>query len=315
MNYAALEALEDQAELVREYGNYAAGKPSSVIPSFPRDTARAASDAVKRSSPCFVSKSIQEMLEHAMPTLPDTIPLRLEDVPFDFGFVKLATPVRIEATISHEGNGEIITHFAWRRDPLHVTAFWFGYSIRERETARLLQYLTATTWMYGRPLDDDALIREFFDGFEGKETLGVRTRIGNRIIDSQEDREMLAVGTYLQHVRLLRWAYSVWYFMQQRVSTKERAFPDRAMRKRLNLEKEQKFVDIITLRASEKQKEDANREEASRHVGVRFWVRAHWRKQWYPSEGVNKPLWISSYVKGPDGAKFVGPTKLFSMSR
>jgi hypothetical protein len=56
-------------------------------------------------------------------------------------------------------------------------------------------------------------------------------------------------------------------------------------------------------------------EEASRHLSVRFIVRGHWRNQWYPSEGRNKPIWIMPYVKGPDGAPVTGGTKLYNVAR
>lgn len=32
----------------------------------------------------------------------------------------------------------------------------------------------------------------------------------------------------------------------------------------------------------------------------RWFVSGHWRSQFYPSEGRNKPIWISTYVKGPE---------------
>lgn len=316
MNYTALSALEEQAELVREYGSFSKGEPSSIIGHFPKQTAEFISEMVGSASPCFVSKEIQGMLEHAMPTLPDTIPLTIQDVPFPYGFVKLATPIRQKALASPlPDSWDVITHFSWYRNENLVGIFWYGKSIRDGESNGLLQYMTASTWLYGQPLDDDTLVSEFFDKFEGRQ-VSMRTTYGrgDKSMITEVEPHTLAAATYLAQLELLRWAYSVWHFMVQKVAAKERHYPNRAMRRKLNLEKTEKFVDIITLRASEKRKEQEF-EEASRHVSVRFWVRGHWRKQWYPSEGVNKPVWISSYVKGPEGAKFVGATKLFSVSR
>ena len=32
----------------------------------------------------------------------------------------------------------------------------------------------------------------------------------------------------------------------------------------------------------------------------RWSVAGHWRDQWYPADGVHRPKFIESYVKGPD---------------
>lgn len=42
--------------------------------------------------------------------------------------------------------------------------------------------------------------------------------------------------------------------------------------------------------------------DSSRNYGVRWTVRGHWRRQWYPSRGDHRPIWINPHVKGPDDA-------------
>jgi hypothetical protein len=46
----------------------------------------------------------------------------------------------------------------------------------------------------------------------------------------------------------------------------------------------------------------------SNHIG-------HWRKQWYPSQERNVPIWISPYVKGPDGAPLLAGEKVYAWQR
>lgn len=316
MNYAALEALENQAELVRVYGEFWEGKKNSIVPQFPKEVAGMIAAVCEKASTCYLAPQIQEMLIQAMPTLPDTIPLREDDIPFANGFMKLAREIKLQPRIDTMPNSwDVYTSFAWIRSPDAVHIFWFGYSIRDGESNKLLQYHTAVTWRYGKPLDDPELLEEFFKSY-GKEDLSVRTTYGNgKELITTETIEKVATGTYLVQLALLSWAYSIWHFMAQKVAARERVRPDRAMRRRMGPEKEDSFVDVITLRATERRKEQEFEEAAKHHVSVRFWVRAHWRKQWYPSEQVNKPIWISSHVKGPDGAKFVGPTKLFAITR
>lgn len=45
--------------------------------------------------------------------------------------------------------------------------------------------------------------------------------------------------------------------------------------------------------------------ESSVDWSHRWIVTGHWRQQYYPSEGGNKPIWISPYVKGPDDRPIV----------
>lgn len=42
--------------------------------------------------------------------------------------------------------------------------------------------------------------------------------------------------------------------------------------------------------------------EARRDWSHRWVVSGHWRRQWYPSEGVHRTIWIDGYVKGPADA-------------
>lgn len=43
-------------------------------------------------------------------------------------------------------------------------------------------------------------------------------------------------------------------------------------------------------------------ESAGRTYHVRWTVRGHWRRQWYPSRGEHRPVWIHPHVKGPSDA-------------
>jgi hypothetical protein len=52
-----------------------------------------------------------------------------------------------------------------------------------------------------------------------------------------------------------------------------------------------------------------------RDWSCRWTVRAHWRQQWYPSLGVNKPLLINPYVKGPEGKPLKVSQPIFVVAR
>lgn len=42
----------------------------------------------------------------------------------------------------------------------------------------------------------------------------------------------------------------------------------------------------------------------------RWMVKGHWRQQWYPSLGLNRPVWIAPYLKGPEGAPLLTGEKV-----
>jgi hypothetical protein len=53
----------------------------------------------------------------------------------------------------------------------------------------------------------------------------------------------------------------------------------------------------------------------SREWSHRWMVRGHWRQQWYPSIGQNRPIWVDPYLKGPEGAPLLGGEKVYSWER
>lgn len=50
-------------------------------------------------------------------------------------------------------------------------------------------------------------------------------------------------------------------------------------------------------------------------MGDRWLVRGHWRNHYYPSRKANRPIWIDTHIKGPDGAPILDPDKLVNVLR
>lgn len=42
--------------------------------------------------------------------------------------------------------------------------------------------------------------------------------------------------------------------------------------------------------------------QSTRNYSHRWTVRGHWKRHWYPSEQRHHPIWISTYIAGPEGA-------------
>lgn len=73
--------------------------------------------------------------------------------------------------------------------------------------------------------------------------------------------------------------------------------------------REEPVVHVIQLRAEARQAVDEYATAAGsgctyRH---RFWVRGHYRAQWYPSLGAHKVIWIAPHLKGPGDKPFKAP--------
>ncbi|WP_420879163.1 hypothetical protein [Rhodococcus sp. (in: high G+C Gram-positive bacteria)] len=55
-------------------------------------------------------------------------------------------------------------------------------------------------------------------------------------------------------------------------------------------------------RASSESAGPAKTGTSTRNYTRRWAVRGHWKRQWYPSENRHHPMWIESYIAGPEGA-------------
>lgn len=115
----------------------------------------------------------------------------------------------------------------------------------------------------------------------------------------------------------IRWIYTAFHLMAQRLATVVSEPVDRATRRRAERqgEKPPPLIRIITLRRLEA---DRQRDGQGGNVDWRWqWtVRGHWRNQYYPSEGVHRDKFIEAYVKGPEDKPMKPDTiKLFSAER
>src|SRR5690606_8058744 len=64
-------------------------------------------------------------------------------------------------------------------------------------------------------------------------------------------------------------------------------------------------VRIVTLRRAKGHEGDPDVAGVSVDYSHRWWVRGHWRNQWYPSQERHAPRWIRGHVKGPEDKPFI----------
>jgi hypothetical protein len=109
-----------------------------------------------------------------------------------------------------------------------------------------------------------------------------------------------------------------WLLMGQEIVTIGRHVPhSKAAIRRAARNSLPALVRTVTLRYTHHDPEiiEAHLEGEGRIYRHRWYVRGHWRNQWYPSRDEHRPIWIPSYIKGPDGAPLLTGTIVKVLSR
>lgn len=108
----------------------------------------------------------------------------------------------------------------------------------------------------------------------------------------------IRVGQLVESPALLK-ALGALYFMQQPLlcESTERPVPaDERMLARAPRE-----MSIISLRALARERGAESEAGNGIEREFRWWVRGHWRAQWYPSRGSHEMIWVAPYLKGEEG--------------
>lgn len=118
-------------------------------------------------------------------------------------------------------------------------------------------------------------------------------------------------------VRLVRFVAACWVLMQMPTLAETRpAQPSPSALARARKQRRQiRPVRIIDLRRLAHHPVEVNLEVSSRRYTHRWVVRGHWRQQAHgPDRALRKPIFVSPYTKGPDGAPWM-PTEHVSVWR
>ena len=105
-------------------------------------------------------------------------------------------------------------------------------------------------------------------------------------------------------------ATAFWLLAGHRLITTPREKPSRATRRRAR--REIQTVVVFALRRRSYPETDGTRHVDWSH---RWWVRGHWRHQWYPSQQRHKPKWIADHPKGPPDKPLVIKQRAFEVKR
>jgi hypothetical protein len=117
----------------------------------------------------------------------------------------------------------------------------------------------------------------------------------------------------------IRWVYSAFHLMAQRLTHHSTRTPDRSTRRRAERNRTvlPSLIHIISLRRLEEERSHIKTGDPKNVDWQWQWsVRGHWRNQYYASEDVHRQVFIESYIKGPDDKPLKPPgLKIFTAVR
>jgi hypothetical protein len=274
--YAALESQLAQIEFWRsevglEYAGFVKGQvESSRVWTRPAsDMRQAIGNTLQLATPFFVSSEIIQVLHNSMGDFPKDLPFDSFWPEVNMGWAHMETPFMIP--FDKEPDELECKALLWVPQPgedKRLSVVFFGGSIGGAYSAALRFWAVQI-------LQPDATIA-----------------------NSLEDESMAESRFGLFGVRFLAVFFS---FLRQKLVSLQGQRAPRPARKRFwrITQTEAPLVRVIQLRRREvRGKENGHGEP--RDWSHRWIVSGHWRKQWYSSRHRHEPLFIDSYVKGPD---------------
>jgi hypothetical protein len=275
----------------------------------------------------YVAEALSTLTRHAAESLTG-YHLHPEDLPADTGLLVFADPLRDTGAPDPDGlpinlitwtpmAGSIVIEFwtpTWYQDPSPQRAVGFPipgiarilHENRNKIPGHLrpphilpthgFMYQRAIALPFGGPVDVDH----------------VGERLRREHTCQSPDICALCAGASWDRdtARLQRLIVPAWLLMGQTITveTPIRRAPPGA---------EQAAVRYVELRAAKSppREPDAGHESGKR-LYVHSWVvRGHWRRQWFPSRGEHRPIWIHAHLAGPDGAPLIGGERVNVLRR
>lgn len=260
----------------------------------------------------YVTADMTALAHHAATSLTD-FEMRPEDLPAPVGML-----VFEDAPIRHEAAGNqpvrLVTWGPWLG---HLAIdYWSG----TREYLEQVEVAQAAFDANTTPAENQAWLREKFAHIKPGQLADLHpphnfTYLRTTLIEAGTPD---LTDTPEADVALLRLIQATWLLMGQSLATSERVAADRASRRRIQRLDRAYGTEVRLIRLRRARTErgtDPDERPGTREYQHRWVVRGHWRNQYFPSRDANRPIWISPYIAGPEGAPLIGGEKVFVLAR
>jgi hypothetical protein len=316
-----IKALETRASWLRwarEGGLYkgaSAGGSTAAIPLY--------INVLESGDTFFMNSKFCSLVEHARETVPDDLAFDPEWMQSKQGFLWIEDPFevphveQVEIENAHSGLNfkPKISAIGWRpvtageqtakgmvgNVPGKIAENGATQFLCFLDLSHIHSTLKFSPWSYFMLQPGEKLIDRI------KEFEGISIEVGGQYKQGRESETKHEI----------RWIYSAFYLMAQRLAANVTHNTHRQVLRRNAFKKMPvtPFIRVITLRRLE----EARKKDSSGTAPDWQWqwsVRGHWRNQYLPSTGGHRPVFVESYIKGPEGKPLKDPgVKLFVAGR
>jgi hypothetical protein len=236
----------------------------------------------------YVEPDFMSLIEEAAKTF-EHEPLLPSDLIVPCGFVRLPRSIYIEPPSYPQRSGS--------EDDRYIDTFRaFGWGSYADNTGILLCY-------YAGREDIPDLVAPF-----------VPTRFTQWVFEGAEHRVVPEAGTLMREWHATYTFARVFFrLVMQRIADVSVLNPDRATRKRAKRAGVGSSVNVVRLRRPE-HLSDPGPDHHKVEWSHQWIVSGHWRWQWYPSIQAHRQIWISPYVKGPEGKELIIKPRVFDVA-
>lgn len=285
----------------------------------------------------YVAPAASALVHHAATSLTD-YRLHSDDLPADYGLLVFAEPLRDEAVTDDPG-GRPITLVTWTvQANMVLLEFWcpngyvedtsaLGYAIPgmvrvlgehghrlpvHRVPGQVYPrhgyvYQRIAPLVLGGPVDHDYMSGPW--RWQGPGSRAEPDEAADQEPQGEADGRLypdVNGDASAATVELQKLVAATFLVMGQTITAETRvpATSDEraAARRRDETDPEVRYID---LRARRTPPRDSGEPDSGRTYRHSWFVRGHWRNQWYPSRGEHRPIWIDLHRAGPEDAPLI----------
>jgi hypothetical protein len=251
----------------------------------------------------YWSPQMLAIVKEAARSLPDSWSLRREDIPHTTGFFWFANPPR-----------EGLHAVSWQTAVADKNEVGVRPEVLHFSDKGINEFNTLNISTFVKPNDPDwhyPMLPSILTLYVGE---SIRDYKLFRVRYAQKWNVDLKV--FEEDIEILKLFATMLSFIQQKIMVPSRFTVSRSTRKRLEKlsEKPETEVNVISLRKVVHKRSGDEGEMVD--WSCRWYVTGHWRNQWYGSTKNYHPIFVNTYIKGPDDKPLKDPgQKLFAVVR